>query len=73
MKHGDRVALKGTYNPSIDPPSGTIVGTATIERKAQGEIQFLYMVELENGFYSQDEKVWVSILAVDPAALFPID
>lgn len=72
MKHGDRVCLKNV--DSVSFPRGTIVGTATVQRiQGRGSIQFLYMVELDNGFYNQDQTVWTSILAVDFDSMIPIE
>ena len=63
MKHGDKVVLD---NSKL---TGIIVGTASINRSPANEFQFLYMVELDEGFYDESRKIWTSILAVDPFAL----
>ena len=42
---------------------GTIVGTASIILNE--EIRFLYVVELDQGFYNEGVSVWVNLLLVD--------
>lgn len=50
--------------------TGKIVGMGHIVR--DNKTQPVYLVELDEGFWSEDKSTWVSIIAVDRSILLPI-
>lgn len=74
MNLKQRVQLTGTYSRTekgLEAPTGTIVGMGHLFR--DNKTQAIYLVELDQGFYSEDRTIWVSVLTVDRNALLPID
>ena len=51
--------------------TGIVIGYATIE---MGDgMEALYLVKLDKGFYSPDNRIWITTMQVHPENLIPID
>lgn len=64
MKIGSKVNVLGNGDLS-----GLVVGKGSATRKGSGKATKYCLVELDEGFWSQDRNVFVSILIVHPTSL----
>lgn len=75
---GQRVRLSKTYS-TVTEPKGTIRGFGHLIRNektfpTRREHSFpIYLVELDEEFYSEDKTIWVSILPVHHDSVSPIE
>jgi hypothetical protein len=77
MNLNQRVKLDRSYwgeefssTPDI---TGTIVGVGSTINAVSHEIQPIYIVKLDQGFYSPCNRIYVVNLTVDTYAVLPID
>lgn len=61
MNHGQRVKLVNTYNDKDPGLTGVIAGTGHMIQPS-GETQPIYIVRLDEGFWSHDKAVWHSVI-----------
>lgn len=69
MKADQRVSLLDVDGTQIGV-TGTITGMGHMLET--GDTRPIYIVQLDNGFYSPDKKVYISVMVVDRQALLPI-
>ena len=64
MNHGQRVKIVNTYNDNDPGLTGTIAGMGHVISDISGETHPIYLIRLDEGFWSHDNAVYHSIIPV---------
>lgn len=68
---GQRVKVDNTkYAPETPIRSGVIIGHSVVNLDTK-YVHLLYMVKLDDGFWSEDKSLYIGILPCDPSIIKP--